>query len=647
MANNQQAQALEAFKALEAVYPALYPFIALHKADAYTVLGQETPLQQELSRLIRGVDHHPLDAALRYKLAQSCYRSGDTACASEFFKALSQKYPDSDYGIGSLYYLAQLSWKETPGKTSQQALAYSIDYLKKSPDGRFAVDLANTLSASKQTFTPEQHGIIGRALHQGGGDKARAIQHLSRAPFETAWRDLGEVYLDNGQGQQGVDTLLRGLKYARDLDESQESLDKVLIRLPESDQVHLLNTLNQQGLPVGRDYVLWRLARIQPARASVLYKELVDNYPKSRYAPESAWKLALPLYVQGKYQAFVQTVTQANQQFANTKIIPKLLFWQAKAYEKLNSPSLAVQTYQVLVNNYATTYYAFRAYGRLNQLKHSRGDVGWTTIAGSAAADYPPQRSTQLAPDAVLPELNGLANTTNAVLDELIHIGATEDILLLTKASNQPLPPITDSWLAAQAGDRSRSIRIVRDGMADAIKQGKPVSKTSLQLMYPVYFASEIQSAADRFQIDPWLVQSLMREESYFNEMAVSSSNARGLMQLLPTTAADVANWVNLEPFQTWDLFIPKVNILLGTRYLKYLHDTFSNRSMVSVGAYNGGPNAMKRWLSAIPSAASDPDLFVEQIPYEQSQEYIKKVYASYWNYNRLYTARFATNSVP
>jgi soluble lytic murein transglycosylase len=72
---------------------------------------------------------------------------------------------------------------------------------------------------------------------------------------------------------------------------------------------------------------------------------------------------------------------------------------------------------------------------------------------------------------------------------------------------------------------------------------------------------------------------------------------------------------------------------------LGYLHETFNYNSMPAVGAYNGGPGAMKRWQQASSLAQSDPDMFVERIPYEQSRDYIKKVFGSWWNYHRLYSA--------
>jgi soluble lytic murein transglycosylase len=133
------------------------------------------------------------------------------------------------------------------------------------------------------------------------------------------------------------------------------------------------------------------------------------------------------------------------------------------------------------------------------------------------------------------------------------------------------------------------------------------------------------------------LVQAVARQESYFNPMAVSSSNAMGLMQLLPSTAQGVAQWEKMSGFSTATLFNPDVNVKLGSRYLRYLHQKFNGNSMPAVGGYNGGPGAIERWIKASPHFNADADLFIESIPYTESRNYIKEVFSHYWNYRSLY----------
>jgi soluble lytic murein transglycosylase len=325
---------------------------------------------------------------------------------------------------------------------------------------------------------------------------------------------------------------------------------------------------------------------------------------------------------------------------------PKALFWTAKLLEQ-SSPVTAKTTYRNLISQYPTNYYAFRAKGRLRALEGNT-DPGWATL--TSRRDYP-LFQLDLGQLDILPPGNVFAPGSQGQRlrkagKELMAIGAVDDVKLLLSESTGYVPPAIQSWGEQTAGDRAKGLRILREALDKQLKDAflasdrkniRPVGTADeMKLLYPLYFNDLIAQAGQKNGVDPFLIQSLMREESYFNEFAISGSNARGLMQLLPSTAKDVAGWESV-PFQTSDLFIPAMNIRLGSRYLGFLHQQFHGNPMPSVGAYNGGPGAMKRWVQGSSCFQSDPDLFVEKIPYEQSRDYIKKVFASYWNYTRLY----------
>lgn len=139
--------------------------------------------------------------------------------------------------------------------------------------------------------------------------------------------------------------------------------------------------------------------------------------------------------------------------------------------------------------------------------------------------------------------------------------------------------------------------------------------------------------------MDAFLVLSLIREESYFNSRARSSSNAMGLMQLLMSTAEYIAGLNHMEFPDENKLFIPDYNITLGTAYLSHVLElTDPNIPMYAIGGYNGGPNAMNKWKKTFPT--TDLDEFVENIPYAESKNYIKKVYRSRYNYFKIYKTK-------
>jgi soluble lytic murein transglycosylase len=109
-------------------------------------------------------------------------------------------------------------------------------------------------------------------------------------------------------------------------------------------------------------------------------------------------------------------------------------------------------------------------------------------------------------------------------------------------------------------------------------------------------------------------------------------------MQLLPGTAFGVAKRIGLPLTNKEEIFIPDNNIKMGTAYLNSTLSRFNGNAMLAVASYNGGPNAVKRWLDAFTAAGgNDLDVFVENIPYRETRDYVRKVFGSYWTYHIMY----------
>ena len=152
------------------------------------------------------------------------------------------------------------------------------------------------------------------------------------------------------------------------------------------------------------------------------------------------------------------------------------------------------------------------------------------------------------------------------------------------------------------------------------------------RLVYPVYYYSEIKDYADRAGNVAPLILALTREESYFNPSAQSSVGAKGLMQLMPATAAGEAKQRGLS---SYDLFNPNNNLYLGNYHYGQVRTQLQGNDVYAVAAYNSGVGAVNRWLQTINT--EDVDVFTEYIPYPETQTYVKKVFRSYWNYIRIY----------
>lgn len=155
---------------------------------------------------------------------------------------------------------------------------------------------------------------------------------------------------------------------------------------------------------------------------------------------------------------------------------------------------------------------------------------------------------------------------------------------------------------------------------------------------YPLLQEAVIRKESKRRGLDPYFIFGLIHQESRFKETAVSGAGAMGLMQLMPQTALKLVKATHRKNFQWADLFDPTVNIELGSVYLKFLKGLFRNQLPLMIASYNAGEEAVARWHS---SRETDPPLiFIEEIPYEETQNYTKKVLANTWIYVWLYEGK-------
>ena len=353
----------------------------------------------------------------------------------------------------------------------------------------------------------------------------------------------------------------------------------------------------------------------EASRAHALFAQVLEREPRSSYAIAARWQLGWSAFREGDYNKARDHFAQLEQLEEDPVGVLRPRYWQIRASELLGDGDSEAR-YAALARDYPLSYYGWRARERV---RHDAGERAPAEIRLGRSALAP----RHLERPRILLEA-GLTDLARLELDRLFRRArGVDDRLALAQ-------------LYANAGDFYRPQRLMVDAYTEPLARG-PVPE-HLELWWhawPLPFDDEMRDATrNGAKIEPKLVYAIMREESGYRPEALSVSGARGLLQLMPETAERVARSVQRDDFSVDDLFVPAINIELGSDYLSTLLHRFEGRTSAAIGSYNAGPRAVARWLSEAPL---DDDAWVEEIPYDQTRGYVKRVLRSLQAYRVLY----------
>jgi len=228
----------------------------------------------------------------------------------------------------------------------------------------------------------------------------------------------------------------------------------------------------------------------------------------------------------------------------------------------------------------------------------------------------------------------------NSLLLLGLYDEALPEFLAGRKASAGPDEDYTVALLSLRAGFPNRSVRFAeqlwKTVPPDFVIELAP--RELVELLYPAPFRESLLKHAPSRNVDPRFVLSIARQESRFQPDAKSVAAARGMMQFIASTANDVAKQTNLQNFNQDDLYNADTAILLGSQYLANLFQQFPNQPQAVAGSYHGGADNLARRIAR--SRANEPDRYVPEIGFAQTKDYVYKVMANFWTYQRLYDAQ-------
>lgn len=327
------------------------------------------------------------------------------------------------------------------------------------------------------------------------------------------------------------------------------------------------------------------------AAALKIFMDVSSRYPSLK--EEALWAKGWTYYMSRDYSNAYDIFSQLNSNYSDSRYS----YWKVKSLELSNNtePSRVSLKKDLNDRDYYTMLHNFKNKGTFPQIINT-----------------PLKINISSAPMQKIDILRRLGFKKEAV-NELIYLSRkNSDLNSLLQISIQ----------LKELGNYKMSINMLQRGFYRADLH---------ELFYPLAYWNEILEASVVNNIDPYLIISVMREESRFDEEARSIAGAMGLMQLMPQTASRLNQEMNLTK-NSLNLYNPKLNIMLGAYYLKNLLREFKSLP-AAIAAYNAGENAVREWLKSGNYLSADE--FIEDIPFDETRNYVKKVLVSYLQYHR------------
>lgn len=569
-------------------------------------------------------DFPSLEDYTLYYLSEAYHEMGDHQKALETIHSLLERYPATP--LRKKVRMAEIrETKEISGDVIKLYEAYIKDYQEDETAfflyGKALLEAENTAKAS----------AVFKKIYIGAGEFSssalselkvedlaskdiieRASNQFRRYDFAEAEQDLRQA-LSKDDGSFRTE-IFKNLGYSLFRQKKYVEAAEVFGRV--DDLYYKARSLYRAGDKKGFDTALENLIKNKNMQAGYLlnavaadkrrekdfegaikiYNDVLKNYPSD--VEEALWGIGWTQYISGDFAKSALTFSQLYEKYDDLKY----LYWQAKSLEADGKNAAELYSKLLLAENnfYTVMTYTMNKKPLLKQISLNLPmiDISCDRIKKSERIEA--MISLGMQKEAVI-ELS-LACRKIDTPEELVYI--------ITKLQ--------------ELGEYKRAINLVSQ---------IPYSEKMHQFWYPLAYWDSVEPIAKKYNIDPLVALSVMREESRFDAVAKSAAGAYGLMQLMPQTAYHLDRTLKLGISRPSQLTVIGNNIQLGSFYLRSLFNDFHSLPHV-LAAYNAGEQAVKMWQAR--GNYRSVDEFIEDIPYAETRNYVKKVLTSYFQYKRL-----------
>lgn len=588
---------------------ALIDAVRLRAGEFAEAAGDAAGAVTHYGVLARGTTAAADDVLLR--LGRARLAAGDRAGAVEAFTRLHEAYPLSDLAPAAAVQLTDLdAWAPLEGGSArfgrELKRAEVLFAARRYAQARDAFEQLLPVSAS------DQRELVSLRL-------AECDHYLKR--YDAA-RTALQPWI--GRASRRAEARFFYLTATRELGEQAEYVrlaEALITEFPrDSWSEEALNNLATHFILVDDD-----------AAADAAFRRLVRQFPSGRHAPRAAWKVGWNAYRQGRHAETAEVFESAASAFPRSDYRPPWIYWAARSRDQLGDTRIANRLYGIVVADYLNSYY-----GRAAERALTARQVEPMTMAASVASPAGAVDAVRAAAASTRrPAIN--SEVISALIAHGLYDDALAEVQWAQKTSgDMPTLQATIGLIHSRRGDLRRGINAVKRAYPQYIAAGgEELPSEVLEVLFPMAYWSLIQTHAPARGLDPYLIAALMAQESTFDADIRSHANAIGLMQVVPATGRRYARALKIPRFTAAKLTDPEVNVRIGTAYFADMVRRFGAVHH-ALASYNAGPSPVSRWIAEKPGIERDE--FIDDIPYPETQNYVKRILGTAEDYRRLYT---------
>jgi soluble lytic murein transglycosylase len=587
--------AISSLSAAEKEFPLLGDYAMLWLSEAYQETGNHRESLNTIRALLTRYPNSPLRKKARVREIKEAEEVSEENI-QQIYESYIKDYP----GDAEVKYLYPL-WLKKNGKKEMAKSVFKEIYLDAGDFSNMAYSELSSSDISVEDLTKRASNLM-RGMDFIGAESAlrsalakddgslrnEILKDLGLSLFrQRKYREAADIYKKSNEKYWEVRSLYR----AGEKEIFGSALDE-LLKMGEKRAGSILIAVASDKR---RDGNIEEALRI--------YQTVMEQYPSQ--TEDALWGIGWTYFLTGEYKKASDIFTRLYDTYNDTKY----LYWKVRSLDADGEDALNI--YNTIMRK-GRSFYSIMSYARTKK-SLEKSDTNETQKYFGITT---PVKRLSISPQK------------NDRIEALLDLGLSKEALLELIYISKNTSSIKDILYICskfqELGEYKYSVRLV---------EKMPYTEELHHFLYPLAYWDIVEDLSRKYTIDPLLVLSVMREESRFDSEARSAAGAFGLMQVMPQTAFRLSSRLKLNKNGTRELCDIKNNLDIGTRYLSYLIKEFGSYTH-ALAAYNAGEGSVRKWLQK--GNYKSVDEFIEDIPYSETRNYVKRVITTFFEYKRV-----------